>query len=184
MNDISRPLSSINISNSIFIWHQNLGHMPFKKLKQLPSIKNEIIDSCCISECLICPLAKQARSLFSLSNSKAPNIFSLLNVDLWGPYNHNTYYFIRLFLTIVDDYSIYTWIYMLKLKDDIVCCLKELFSYIKNHFFGIVQIVMFDNCREFFNQGVDCLLKSLGIVHQSNSVNMPVQNTVVAQAFI
>lgn len=88
---ISKAFGSLNVTNSSFLCHQRLGHMPFKRLRQLPSIKSEITDSCCISECSICPLAKQTRSLFSLSNSKAIENFSLLHLDLGGPYSHDTH---------------------------------------------------------------------------------------------
>lgn len=79
-DNLSRAFSSLKKSNLSFLWHQRLGHVPFKRLRQFPSIKNEITNSGSISECLICLLDKQTRSPFDLINSQSLKVFSLLHM--------------------------------------------------------------------------------------------------------
>lgn len=68
---------------------------------------------------------------------------------------------------------------MLTLKSDTLYFLKEFISYVKTQFSKNDQVVRSNNRREFFNHDIDCMLKSLGIVHQSSCVNPPQQNVIV-----
>lgn len=61
-----------------------------------------------INDCHICPLAKKTCMPFSLSKSLSLKPFSLIHMDLWGPYIVETYDHKRFFLTMVDDYTRFT----------------------------------------------------------------------------
>jgi len=66
--------------------------------------------------------------LFPLSSSKSKKCFDLIHVDMWGPYSFTSIHGHKYFLTIVDDYSRYTWVFPLKQKSEVVkifgrfCC--------------------------------------------------------------
>lgn len=78
-----------------------------------------------IDHCNVCPCAKQTRIPFPISTSKSFACFDLLHMDLWGPYKTPTYDGCKYFLIIVDDMSRYTWIFLLKLKSDVVLSLNS-----------------------------------------------------------
>lgn len=59
--------------------------------------------------CQICPKAKQCRLSFPRSISKSNRPFQLLHVDIWGAYKHVTITRCKFSLTIVDDFTGYTW---------------------------------------------------------------------------
>ena len=44
--------------------------------------------------------------------------FELLHLDIWGPFHTLSIEGYKYFLTIVDDHSRFTWVYMLKSKSD------------------------------------------------------------------
>lgn len=112
LNKFNQVLNVVHEESISFLWHMRLGHTPYEKLKQLNSIRDVIANSCCIKECSLCPLAKQTRTPFPLSNSRTVEPFSLQHLDLWGPYNHTTHDNKRFFfVTIVDYYTRYTWIF-------------------------------------------------------------------------
>lgn len=90
-----------------------LGHTSILALKKLLHFSlDEIKNS--VTQCKICPCAKLTRCPFISSNIKSNSCFELLYVDLWGPYNVLIYNGNKYFLTIVDDLSRVTWIYLLK----------------------------------------------------------------------
>ena len=84
-------------------------------LQHLPFLSHLIVHH--LSSCHISLLAKQSRLLFSPSQTRASTPFSLIHLDLWGPYRHCSSSGAQYMLTIVDDYSRATWTYfMLSLK--------------------------------------------------------------------
>ncbi|KAE8715354.1 CSC1-like protein ERD4 [Hibiscus syriacus] len=73
-------------SNNTSIWHSRLGHAAILTMNKLPLLHYVNLDSKLLHSSPICPLAKQTRLPFpvSLTSSQAP--FSLIHIDLWGPY--------------------------------------------------------------------------------------------------
>lgn len=69
--------------------------------------------------CTVCPLAKQKRLSFPNHNHLSACSFDLIHVDIWGPYHTPTVEGYRYFLTIVDDHSKTTWLYLMQLKFEV-----------------------------------------------------------------
>lgn len=63
--------------------------------------------------CTVYPLAKQSRLPFPLSNTVSTTYFHTIHDDVWGPYRVSKYDGRRYFLTLVDDHSRYTYIFLL-----------------------------------------------------------------------
>ena len=117
-----------------------------KHFNLLFSNKNDSLASYPVS-----PLAKQIRQVFPSSNSRISTSFDLVHMDLWGPYKIPTLDKKHYFLTIVDDYSRFVWIYLLKLKSETIVAIKLFFSMIKTQFGAYAKVVRSDNGTEFFN---------------------------------
>lgn len=66
----------------------------------------------------------------------------------------------------------------MKLKSDTFYHVKKNLAYVNNQFSNKVQTIRSDNGTEFFNQEMNTLLASLGIIHESTCVNTPQQNGV------
>lgn len=98
-------------------WHQRLGHPSHKVLRFLPNFVG-LIKPCDASDCLVCPLEKQTRTPFSLSSISTVKPFELLHIDIWGAYHIPSFSGARYFLTIVDDYTHCTWVYLMCHKSD------------------------------------------------------------------
>ncbi|XP_051150299.1 uncharacterized protein LOC127264798 [Andrographis paniculata] len=129
--------------------------------------------------CDVCHRAKQTRTPFPLSTHKSKAMFELIHGDVWGPYHVETRNGFKRFLTLVDDFSRATWVFMLKSKSEVFTCLKEFFVLIKNQFDKTVKIFRSDNGTEFVNSYVTDIFKRSGIVHQTSFVYSPQQNGVV-----
>ncbi|XP_075083314.1 uncharacterized protein LOC142167060 [Nicotiana tabacum] len=103
----------------------------------------------------------------------------LIHLDVWGPHKLPTYNREYYFLTIVDDFSGYTWVCLLQSKFEVVTVLKDFLIMIKTQFDMNVKVLRSDNGKEFFNSSCNELLASLGIVHQNSCPYTPQQNGVV-----
>ena len=64
--------------------------------------------------CYICPLAKQRRLSFDYHNHMSQFPLDLVHYDIWGPYFVSSHVGHRYFLTLVDDCSRFTLIFLLK----------------------------------------------------------------------
>lgn len=54
------------------------------------------------SYCDVCHYAKQRKLPFSISTTKSNKIFSLVHMDIWGPYHLLSVHGHKYFLTIID----------------------------------------------------------------------------------
>ncbi|XP_075092381.1 uncharacterized protein LOC142172615 [Nicotiana tabacum] len=117
LNTKETKISKATNSNDIELWHRRLGHVSATVLKKLFSTNAQDI-SAKIYLCTTCPCAKQTRQPFPISSIKTAASFELVDIDVWGPYKIPTMDGNMIFLTVVDDFSRTTWIFLLKLKSD------------------------------------------------------------------
>jgi len=112
--------------------------------------------------CDVCHFAKQKRLSFVISTSKSKKCFELIHVDVWGPYSIPSIHGHEYFLTMVDDYSRYMWIFVLKQKSEVVKTLENFVVFVQTQFEPRIKIISY-NGTEFFMTN---LFVNKGIVYQ------------------
>ena len=70
-------------------------------------------------------------------------------MDVWGPYSVSTYDGFKFFLTIVDDASRSTWVYLMKAKSDVKHLLISFYNMILTQFNIGIKAIRLDNALEF-----------------------------------
>lgn len=85
---------------------------------------------------------------------------------------HNQKYF----LTIVDGYTRFTWVYLMKAKSEASQLLISFVQMVQTQFGSTVKVVRSDNGCEF---NLPSFYSSKGIIHQTTCVNTPEQNGLV-----
>ena len=100
----------------IDVWHFRLGHVSDDHLCHLHSIFPYISIFSNKFVCDICHFLKQKWLPFPVSNSKPNKPFELIHCDIWGPIVTPSIHSHKYFFIIVDDFTRFTWIYLLKLK--------------------------------------------------------------------
>ena len=99
------------------LWHRRLGHPSPNRLQLLAKTIPGV--SCSVDKvCDVCPLAKQTRLSFNLSTISTTKPFALIHCDIWGPHKIASHSGVRYFLTIVDDFSRCTWLYLMHVKSE------------------------------------------------------------------
>lgn len=129
---VTQQCLSVNKSSLLdqyTLWHNRLGHAPISKLKYIECVSP--YTSVSEQVCLTCPMAKFVKLPFSASESCASKAFELIHTDIWGPYKVPTRKKFKYFLTIVDDYSRMTWIYLLQHKSDFLKTLEMFHCFVQ-----------------------------------------------------
>lgn len=171
---VATDSSSTYHDSDMELWHKRLGHVSSTVLARIFDMNKQSL--CKISKCLVCLYAKQTRVVFPTSSIKCKCCFYLIHIDLWGPYNTPTCDGNKYFLTIIDDFSRMTWLFLLKLKSDICVSLQVFLQYVKTQFGKVVKIIRTNNGTEFVNSICDQLFQDMGIVHQKTCPYTPQQN--------
>lgn len=115
------------------LWHNHLGHAPLHTLKYIKYVPHLFVKPHEHVR-VTCPMAKFTKLPFHSSTSFITSPFKLIYMDIWGPYRVPTRGNYRFFLTIVDDYSRATCVYLLTYKSQSLDTLKTFMSYVQNHF--------------------------------------------------
>jgi hypothetical protein len=136
-------------SNPDATWHHRLGH-PSPACLRFISKSNKSI-SPFDNFCSVCPLAKQTRLSFPLSSISSTIPFQLLHCDIWGPHRHPTHSGARYFLTIVDDFTRCTWVFLMSHKSDVAPLIKSFVNFIPNQFNTQIKFLRSDNGNEFLS---------------------------------
>ena len=107
--------------NQVDLWHQRLGHASHKQLEKISKCdvvvglpKFEKIDRCI---CGPCQIGKQVKSKHpSVASVQTSKPFKLLHIDLIGPAKVQSLGGKKYILVVVDDFTRYTWVVLLKDK--------------------------------------------------------------------
>ena len=175
--DTESPPASVNAVVDISMWHKRLGHPAFSRLDVISEVlgtthhKNKKA-----AFCHVCHLAKQRKLSFPSENNICKATFELLHIDIWGPFSVETVEGYKYFLTIVDDHSRATWVYLLKNKSDVLTVFPAFINQVENQYNTKVKSVRSDNVKELqFTK----FYQDRGIFSYHSCPETPEQNSVV-----
>ncbi|KAK1695084.1 hypothetical protein QYE76_011781, partial [Lolium multiflorum] len=167
-----------------WLWHRRLGHVNMRNLKQL--LKGEHIvgltgisfekDRVC-SACVAGKQLKKKHPIKSIITTSRP--LELLHLDLFGPSHYDTLGGSKYGLVIVDDYSRYSWVFLLKSKDETH---REFITFAKKAqrtYESEIKAIRTDNGTEFKNYTMQEFVDDEGIKHEFSAPYTPQQNGVV-----
>lgn len=104
------------------------------------------------------------------------NAFDLPHIVLWGPFFVSTSEGYKHFLTIVDDHTRVSWVYLLRIKSEVLQVFPGFLKMIENQFQTTVKAVRSDKSPELkFAE----LFRSNGIQSFHSCPETPQQNSVV-----
>ncbi|XP_070021748.1 uncharacterized protein [Nicotiana sylvestris] len=119
--------------------------------------------------------------LLEPSNFKSSSMLSSNVISFSKGMNSSssTYNGFKYFLTIVDDYSRGTWIFLLSAKSNAFPMLKSFLSMVERQFNFKVKMIRSDNALELGKGTLEAdFLASEGILHQLSCVGAPQQNGI------
>uniref|UniRef100_A0A2N9H7Q7 Integrase catalytic domain-containing protein n=1 Tax=Fagus sylvatica TaxID=28930 RepID=A0A2N9H7Q7_FAGSY len=158
-NKIACTAHSIS-SHKWQLWHSRLGHPSNKVLTNLfPSLQcNSSVAS---MHCKHCLAGKMHQLPFPISNKTSTTPFALVHADLWGlaPITSSTGF--RFYLVLVDDFTKFTWTYLLKHKSDTYKIFTQFQAMVNTQFSLPIQVIHTDCGERKHRHLIQCALALL-----------------------
>ena len=131
--------SKMSPCQELLLLHCRLGHPSFASMsRSYPTLFNT-----CPKESLVCDaceFAKHTRVPYPSSGLRSNRPFDVIHSDVWGPCDVHSISGYRWFVTFIDRFSRYTWLYLLKHKSDVFAVFKDLYALIKNKFGSTIKV--------------------------------------------
>ena len=178
----SVDLSSFRLSpssSSFYLWHSRLGHVSSSRLRFLAStgaLGN--LQTCDISDCSGCKLAKFSALPFNRSISVSSSPFDLIHSDVWGPSPVATKGGSRYYVSFIDDHTRYCWVYLMKHRSEFFEIYTAFRALVKTQHSAIIKCFRCDLGGEYTSNKFCELLALDGTVHQTSCTDTPEQNGV------
>ncbi|KAM1231132.1 hypothetical protein ACFX2F_041302 [Malus domestica] len=178
---------SLNNENSSFLWHKRLGHISREGLERL--VKNEILpnlDFTDLGVCVDCIKGKQTKYT-KKGATRSSKLLKIIHTNICGPFDAPSFGGEKYFITFIDDFSRYSYIYLLKETSEAVNALQVFITEVERQLDKKVKIVRSDRGGEFYgkyDESGQCpglfakLLEKHGICAQYTMPGTPQQNGV------
>ena len=175
---LSSPLYSTTCTSTEapLLFHSRLGHPSLSKFRKLVPH----FSSLSLLECESCQLGKYTHVLFSKRldpRTKSP--FELVHTNVWDPSRSISTLGFCYFVTFIDDYSRYTWLFLMKTRVELFSIFQKFHAEIRTQFNTSIRILRSNNAKEYFSTSFSSFMSSHGILHQSSYAYTPQQNGVV-----
>ena len=104
---------SLVYERSVLLWHKRLDHISRERIKRL--IKNEILpglDFTDLNICVNCIKEKQTKYTKKWA-TRSTQLLEIMHTNICGPFDVNSFEKEKYFITFIDDYSCYDYVYLL-----------------------------------------------------------------------
>ena len=187
--DMSNPILNINDSKkqkgdnfkSSYLWHCRLGHISKRcmtelhKCGSLGSFDYESFDT--YESCL---LGKMTKLPFKGKVERANGLLDLIHIDVCGPMSvHARGGFVH-FITFIDDYSRYGYLYLIRYNSEAFEKFKEFRNEVEKQLGRSIKALRPDQGGEYLSQAFLDYLRDNGIFSQLAPPYTP-QHNVMAE---
>jgi hypothetical protein len=128
--------------NPTFIWHCRLGHINEKHIERLhkdgllSSFDFESFDTC---ESYL--LGKMTKAPFTSQSERASDLLGLVHTDVCGPMSSVVRGCFQYFITFIDDFSRYGYIYLMRHKSESFEKCKEFQNEVQNQLGNTIKFL-------------------------------------------
>ena len=110
-HNVGSKRSLVN-ERSVFLWDKRLDHISRERMERL--IKNEILpdlDFTNLNICVDCIKEKQTKHTKKVA-TRSTQLLEIVHTDICGPFDVNYLKKEGYFITFIDDYSCYDYVYL------------------------------------------------------------------------
>lgn len=123
--------------------------------------------------CSIYHFYKQVKLPYSEKGIRSKNLFDLVHLNVWGRYQTLTHQNKYFFLTIVEDHSRTTWVYLMTHKSEVTDIIIRYHKMIQTQFDQQIKIFRSDNGTEFTCSSLQKNFSENEILHQTSFPTHP-----------
>ncbi len=178
------------------LWHRRLGHIStnyLQHLKHATEGTDDLLISTSVANCNECARAKLKRKPYTKKRDRVTRVGEILHTDIVGPIQPPTKFSNnRYFLTVIDDFSRYLQIFLLKSHSEVPQMLNEAYRFIRAKFPnpGQFNLLRSDNAPEFLSTKTTAILNKYDVrvdtvepyCHQHNGLIERIQETIPQRA--
>lgn len=174
----NNPADNCSSFSNFAIWHRRLGHAHAGAVRIILDLCKVPYQNKSITDfCSGCCLGKAHRLHSPASKTVYTKPFELIFSDLWGPAPHLSTCGYLYYITFVDAFTRYTWIYFLKKKSDALAAFHQFYSLINTQFSTKLKSIQTDWGGEF--RVFTKFLNDQGIIHRLTCPHTSHQNGIV-----
>ena len=174
--------------SSAYLWHKRLAHISKERTERL--VKNDILpnlDFTDLGVCVECIKGKHTRQTLKKAATRSSQLLEIIHTDICGPFDVPSLGGERYFITFIDDFSRYGYVYLLHEKSQSVDTLEVFVNEVERQLDRKVKIVRSDRGGEYYgryDESGQCpgpfakFLESRGICAQYTMPGTPQQNGV------
>ena len=179
IGESSVALSS-NVSESE-LWHRRFCHLGINNLNKI--IKNDLVRGMKNVQfenvlCENCCDGKNHRLPFPHVENDNHGPLELIHSDVCGKIQPESLGGGQYFITFIDHFSRYCWVYIIKNKSDVFSTFKNWKNMVENLYERKIKRFRSDNGGEFCSKEFEDYMLSEGIIHQTTISKTPEQNGV------
>ncbi|KAJ0787642.1 putative RNA-directed DNA polymerase [Helianthus annuus] len=157
-------------------WHSRLGHPCDVVMSRLSflHLANKNVDK----HCTACNVSKSTRLPFHaiISHSTVP--LHVIHCDIWGPSPVVSRTGYRYFITFIDDFSRFTWIYPLTHRSQAIDSFRHFKPLVENLFSCTIKYLQCDGAPELIHGPMAKFLSDSGVGYRISCPYTPQQNGV------
>ena len=167
--------SASNNLNKSELWHARLGHVHYKRIKEMS--KMSLIPAIDVNneKCKTCMLTKITRKPFKDIN-RISKVLELIHSDLCDFHATPSLGNKRYVITFIDNASRYCYVYLLHAKDEALNKFRIYKEEVELHQSTMIKNLRTDRGCEYYDP---VYFQSTGILHQTTASYTPQQNGVV-----
>ena len=166
--------------NQTYLWNLRLGHINLKLVSRL--VQNGPLGSLGLQALLVCESClegKITRRPFTAKGYRAKEQLELVHSDLCGPMTIQASGGFEYFITLIDDYSRYGYIYLMRRKSEAFEKFKEYKAETEKRLNKCLKTLRSDRGGEYLLGEFRDYLSIQGITSQLLAPGVPQQNGVV-----
>ncbi|GLU19483.1 hypothetical protein SLE2022_357320 [Rubroshorea leprosula] len=170
----NKGVVSAYILDSFNLWHHRLGHVNFKKMHEMSKLeliptlpKNE-------SQCKTCMLTKITRIPFP-KIERVSKLLDLVHSDVCDMHSTLSIGGKKYYVTFIDDYSKFCYVYLLNTKDEAMEKFKVYKAKVELQSETFIKCLKTDRGGEYYDPSY---FESTGIIHEITAPYTPQQNGV------
>jgi len=175
---IPAKMAMVGERTSLSSWHSRLGHPAFQVVRRLlSSLQLPVISNKSSESCTACLRSKSHQLPFSHQHTRSTAPLQLLYTDVWGPSPLISTTGFKFYVSFLDDFSRYSWVFPITCKSDVSTIFIQFQSYVENFFSLKIKSVQSDWGGEY--RTLQTILHKRGISHRISCPYTHQQNGAV-----
>ena len=166
-------------NDDTYLWHLRLGHISLDRINRL--VKDGHLKELKVGNLPVCESCledKMTKSSFSAKGFRVKEPLELVHSDVYGPLNVQARGGYEYFVTFIDDYSRYEYVYLMKRKSETFGKFIKFLAEAKRQLGKSLLCLRSDRGGEYLDTEFKDHLIEHGIVSQLTALGTPQQNGV------